>query len=146
VADVIDGVTLSPLRVIADDRGAVLHMLRGDALGPIREVYFSEINPGTVKAWKRHRRMTQRLAVPVGRAKFALCDTRPGSSSRGRVVEIELGRPDAYQLLTIPPGVWYGWKNLSASVSMIANCADLVHDPAESEQADTIPEMAAYRW
>ena len=121
-------------------------MLRGDGLNGVREVYFSEINPGVVKAWKRHRRMTQRLAVPAGRVKFVLFDDRPASSSRGRVMEIDMGRPDAYQLLVIPPGVWYGWKNLSSSASVVANGADLVHEPGESEQVDQIPGMPEHRW
>ncbi len=144
----IDGVTLTPLRVIVDSRGAVLHMLRGDStvLSGIGEVYFSEINPGIVKAWKRHRRMTQRLAVPVGRVKFVLFDDRPASPSRGRLVEIDMGRPDAYQLLVVPPGIWYGWKNVAPTASLVANCADLAHEQGESEQSDTIAGMPEYRW
>src|SRR5438128_1654836 len=65
-----------PLRIIADDRGAVLHMLRADSpfFTGFGEVYFSETRSGTVKPWKRHRRMTQRLAVPVGRMLFAILD------------------------------------------------------------------------
>src|SRR5437762_138642 len=59
----IAGVERHPLRVHQDARGAVLQMLRADsaAFDHFGEIYFSEINPGVVKAWKRHLRSTQRL-------------------------------------------------------------------------------------
>jgi dTDP-4-dehydrorhamnose 3,5-epimerase len=136
----IAGVVFEPLKVIADARGAVLHMLRSDSplFGGFGEIYFSEIAAGATKAWKRHRRMTQRIAVPIGRVKFTLYDDRFESPTRGAVIEREVGRPDAYALLVIPPGIWYGWKGIAPFASLLANCADLPHDPAESEHADTI--------
>src|SRR5436853_7887070 len=86
-----------PLRVIGDERGAVLHMLRADSpvFTKFGEVYFSEVKSGSVKAWKRHRHMTQRLTVPVGRVLFAVFDNRAESSDPHKVVEYEIGRPDA---------------------------------------------------
>jgi dTDP-4-dehydrorhamnose 3,5-epimerase len=140
----IDGVVWRPLRVIEDARGAVLHMFRDDSplSAVIHEVYFSEIQPSAVKAWKRHRRMTQRLAVPVGRVDFVLYDDRDGSPTRGGILRMTMGRPDAYGLLVIPPGVWYGWRNVHDGPSLIANCADLLHDPAESENIEALEALA----
>jgi dTDP-4-dehydrorhamnose 3,5-epimerase len=144
----IDGVSATRLKIIGDDRGAVMRMLRGGgrSIRDAAEIYFSAINPGVVKAWKRHSRMTQRLTVPSGRVRFVLFDDRPGSSTSGKLIEIEIGRPDAYRLLVIPPGVWYGWKNLSTGESIVANCATLEHDPAESEHADLVAGMPDYQW
>ena len=131
----IEGLSLTPLRVIADSRGAVLHLWRQNQPGTdqIGECYFSEVSAGAVKAWKRHRRQTQNLAVPIGRARFVIVDCREASSTHGQVDLIELGRPDAYQRLRIPPLVWYGFTALGDSACLIANCADVPHDPAESE-------------
>lgn len=137
------GVTVRELRVISDARGAVLHMFRTDQpdAAPVAEVYFSEVNAGTTKGWKRHTRMTQRLAVPVGRMRFTLFDDRTDSPTRGAVASVVLGRPDRYALLTIPPGIWYAFAAVGAS-AIVANCADLTHDPTESEQrAIGAPEM-----
>jgi dTDP-4-dehydrorhamnose 3,5-epimerase len=130
----ISGVEWRPLRVFADDRGAVLHMVRADAPGfsGFGEVYFSELRPGVTKGWKLHLRMTQRLAVPVGRIRFVLFDARPDSPTTGRIMTCISGRPDRYGLLIIPPGIWYGFENLSEGPALLANCADLIHDPAES--------------
>lgn len=131
----IDGLVMTPLRELADARGAVLHMLRADA-PPFRgfgECYFSEIKPGIIKGWKRHRLQTQNLAVPHGRVRFAVFDNRESSRTTGRLELIELGRPDAYRLLSIPPMLWYVFACISATPALIANCTDVPHDPAESE-------------
>jgi dTDP-4-dehydrorhamnose 3,5-epimerase len=144
----IDGVTLTPLREIRDERGAVLHMLRCDAAGFERfgECYFSEVVPGAVKAWKRHREQTQNLAVPAGRMRIVIYDARAGSTSRGRVDVLELGRPDAYARLRIPPGLWYGFSCLGETPALLANCADLPHDPAESETLPPDDPAVPYSW
>jgi dTDP-4-dehydrorhamnose 3,5-epimerase len=146
----IAGVTATPLRVIADGRGAVLHMLRADAADftVFGECYFSEVNPGSLKAWKRHRLQSQKLAVPVGRVRIVVRDDREGSASRGQVDIFELGRPDAYYRLHIPSGLWYGFHGLAGTPSLLANCADAPHDPAESElvAADDPAFSGALRW
>ncbi len=131
----IDGLLLTPLRVIADDRGAVLHMLRSDAADFTRfgECYFSEIHPGAIKAWKRHKTQTQNLAVPVGRVRIVVYDTREDSRTRGHYEAIEVGRPDAYARLRIPPRLWYGFIGLGAAAALVANCTDAPHDPEEAE-------------
>jgi len=131
----IDGLAVIPLRAIVDDRGAVLHMLRADApdFGAFGECYFSEINPGVIKGWKRHRRQTQNIAVPIGRVRFVIYDARESSSTRGCLDVVELGRPDAYARLRIPPMLLYGFTCTSELPALVVNCADIPHDPAESD-------------
>jgi dTDP-4-dehydrorhamnose 3,5-epimerase len=131
----INGLTVIPLREIADTRGAVLHMWRADAADfrSFGECYFSEIRPGAIKAWKRHRRQTQNLCVPVGRVRFVIYDPRGGSSTMGLVDVVELGRPDAYARLSISPLLWYGFTCISSTPALIANCTDMPHDPTEGE-------------
>ena len=77
----IEGVVVTQLSQIVDERGAVLHHMRNDApeFTTFGECYFSEMVPGAVKAWKRHRKQTQNLAVPVGRVRFVVFDDRAGS-------------------------------------------------------------------
>ena len=134
----IDGLTFTMLRQIVDERGAVLHMLRCDSADFTRfgECYLSEIVPGAIKAWKRHREQTQNLAVPVGRVRLAVYDDRFASSTRGNLQILELGRPDNYGRLRIPPGLWYGFRCISNMPALLVNCADLPHDPADNESGD----------
>ena len=144
----INGVSARPLRIIPREGGPVLHMLRADdpEFTAFGEVYCSEVEPGAIKAWKRHTLMTQHFIVPVGRILFALYDDRPDSPTRGEVQECVLGRPDAYGLLTIPPMLWYGFKGLAAHPSLIVNCADLAHQANESERADVTAPFIPYSW
>ena len=70
----LDGVTVTPLKRIADERGAVLHMLRADdpLFEGIGEIYFSVVRAGVIKAWKRHSRMIQHFAVPSGNIRLVI--------------------------------------------------------------------------
>jgi dTDP-4-dehydrorhamnose 3,5-epimerase len=131
----IEGVAVTALREIRDERGAVLHMLRCDApdFRAFGECYVSEIVPGAIKAWKRHQRQTQNLAVPLGRVRFVLYDARASSATHGCLEIIELGRPDAYARLRIPPMLFYGFACISALPALVVNCTDIPHDPAESD-------------
>ena len=148
----IAGALFQPLRVIPTPGGPVLHMLRAGApLLPtfpegFGELYFSEVLSGTVKAWKRHTRQTQLFAVPMGLLRIVLYDDRGASSTRGVLVERRLGRPDDYGLLRIPPMVWYGFMAEGASPALICNCADIPHDPAESERLPPDDATIPYAW
>lgn len=144
----IDGVIVTELRQISDERGAVLHMLRCDAPEFVRfgECYFSEVWPGAIKAWKRHHGQTQELAVPMGRIRMVIYDDRVSSPTRGNLRVLELGRPDAYVRLRIPPDLWYGFTCVSAMPALLVNCTDLPHDPAESDLRPANHPTIPYKW
>lgn len=152
VATGIEGALFQRLRVILTPGGPVLHMLRaGSPLLPdfadgFGEIYFSEVLPGAVKAWKRHTRQTQLFAVPSGLVRIVLFDDRPASPTRGALVDRLLGRPDDYGLLRIPPHVWYGFTAVGDAPALICNCADLPHDPAEGERTAPDDPAIPYAW
>ena len=52
----IDGVKVTPLRQIVDERGKIMHMLRADAehFDKFGEIYFSCVRPEVIKAWHIH--------------------------------------------------------------------------------------------
>ncbi len=144
---VIPGVEIRPLEVIADERGAVLHMLRADAsyFQRFGEIYFSVVNPGAVKAWRRHRSAVMNLAVPVGEALIAMFDDRAGSSARGAVMDVRAGASN-YCLITIPAGVWSGFMGVGDRPAVIANCATEPHDPAEVDRRPADDPALPYIW
>ncbi len=144
----IEGVEILVLRQMVDDRGAVLHMLsiNSTMFSKFGEIYFSEINGGLIKAWKRHKRMTQHIAVPKGRVRLVIHDDRRESPTIGKHQEMVLGRPDHYWLVRIPPGLWYGFQGLDESPSLIANCADMPHDPEQSENRPITDPPFNYCW
>jgi len=126
----IEGVVIKPLSQFEDERGKVMHMLRSDSeiFDQFGEVYFSYVNPGMVKAWKRHQLMTQLLTVPYGQVDFVLFDDRKASGTFGKTQQVHIGDRE-HQLLKIPQLIWYGFKGMASHRSLIVNCADLPHDP-----------------
>lgn len=136
------------MREIADARGAVLRFVRSDDedfLG-FGECYFSEILPGAVKAWKRHRVQTQNFVVPIGRVRLVVFDDREASPTRGGLDVIVLGRPDAYERVRVPPGVWYGFATLGNQAAVVANCPDVPHDPAEADSRAWNDPSIPFAW
>ena len=143
----IDGVTVTPLRRIPDERGAVFHMLREDSplFERFGEIYFSLVYPGIVKGWHVHRRMTLNYAVPVGMIKLVCYDGRDDSPTRGAVQELHIGELN-YALVTIPPLVWNGFKGEGTSAALVANCATVPHDPDEIDRLDPLDSDIPYDW
>jgi len=144
----IEGVRITPLKEIADDRGAVLHMLRCDSqnFNKFGECYFSEVFSGAVKAWKKHTIQTQNIAVPVGRIKLVIYDSREESPTKGNLLVLELGRPDSYNRIMIPPQLWYGFSCISKITALLVNCADLPHSKMESELKEVTDSFIPFSW
>jgi len=143
----IHDVEISPLRRIADERGAVFHMLREDSpvFERFGEIYFSTIYPGVVKGWHIHHKMTLNYAVPSGMIKLVCFDDREDSPTKGEVQEIHVGELN-YALVTIPPLVWNGFKCEGGEPALVANCATIPHDPGEIERLDPFDNDIPYDW
>ena len=143
----IEGVVITPLRQFFDERGKVMHMLREDSpvFSRFGEIYFSSTHPGAVKAWRLHRETTLNYAVIYGAIKFVLFDDRPESSTCGCVSELFLS-PENYNLVTVPPLIWNGFKGIGDKSAIVANCATLPHDPAEIERIPAFDERIPYDW
>lgn len=144
----IDGVTITPLRKIADDRGSIMHMLRVTDPGFTKfgEIYFSSVYPGIVKGWHIHTKMTLNYAVVKGMIKLVLYDDRKKSKTQGELMEICLG-DDNYSLVTIPPMVWNGFRGIGTELAIVANCSDIPHDPQEIKRMDPLHnDIIKYDW
>ncbi len=143
----IDGVVITPLKRIEDDRGSVMHMLRCDSkvFDAFGEFYFSTVHTGVIKAWHYHKRMTINYAVPMGQIKFVLFDDREDSPTKGNIQEIDLGENN-YALVTVPPKIWYGFLGTSRETALIANCTTLPHNPEEVVRREPDNVGIQYDW
>ena len=143
----IDGVIITPLKQIFDERGKVMHMLRNDSpvFSNFGEIYFSCTYPEAIKAWHMHTTMILNYAVINGAIKCVLFDDRPGSKTRGNVEEYFLS-PENYCLITVPPMIWNGWKGLGSDTSIVANCATIAHDPKEIQRRPVNDSKIPYDW
>ena len=94
------------------------------------EAYFSNISKDSIKAWKRHKKMTLNIIVPVGRIKFVLFDDREESSNK--FYELIISNEN-YVRLTVPPMIWMGFQGLDCD-SMLLNIANVEHNVNEVEK------------
>jgi len=135
----VQEISVTALKRIPLADGDVLHVMKRLDQGYIDfgEAYFSIVNHRSIKAWKRHLRMTLNLVVPLGMVQFVFVDTA------GNIRKESVGT-DRYVRLTVPPGIWFGFMGLSAPHSLLLNIADISHDPDEIERKG-IKEIN-YKW
>ncbi|MDC0188463.1 dTDP-4-dehydrorhamnose 3,5-epimerase family protein, partial [bacterium] len=105
--------------------------------------YFSTIDQGKIKGWKKHRLMIMNLVVPHGKIKFVIFDDRSESETRNKFSEIVLS-PENYQRLTVPPNVWMGFMGISINKNLLLNIASISHDSNEVEQCNL--SKIPYSW
>lgn len=143
----IEGVVVSPLRQIPDERGKIMHMLRSDdpEFEQFGEIYFSMVYPGAIKAWHIHTRMTLNYAVITGMIKLVLFDDRSDSPTKGEIQELFVGESN-YVRVKIPPGIYNGFKGIGTSPAIVANCATIPHDPDEIQRIDPFSKDIPYNW
>jgi len=115
------------LKKLKNINGNILSFLKkGDSnFKKFGEVYFSWIHSNKVKAWKLHKKMTINLTVPYGDVKFVFFFKK---SNKFRTINI--GEKNC-KMISVPPGVWFGFKGISKHSSLIVNLADLPHDKKE---------------
>lgn len=142
----IDGVLITPLRLIKGESGDVMHALKQheESFQGFGEAYFSTVHQHAVKGWKRHRKMVLNVIVPLGKIKFVLYDDRPESHSYQTMQEIILSLEN-YQRLTVPPGIWMAFQGLGEFNNMLLNIASIPHDPLEAENLPIQNEIIPYR-
>jgi dTDP-4-dehydrorhamnose 3,5-epimerase len=129
LADII----VTPLLRIETSGGDVLRALKQNDVGyaGFGEAYFSWVSAGSVKAWKRHTRMTMNVVVPLGQVRFVFRYVNTDGIEEFRVEEIGV---DHYARLTVPPGIWFGFQGLAEPQSLVLNIASISHEPSEVER------------
>lgn len=145
----IEGVTIKELRLIPDERGWLMEMLRDD--DPFYErfgqCYVSATYPGVVKGWHFHREQTDHVVCVGGMIKLVMYDGREGSATRGEVQEIFLGEMRRL-LVRIPCGVYHGWKCVGGETAVVVNIPDRHYDYAnpDEERLDPHDNDIPYDW
>ncbi len=131
----IDGVKVKKLRVIPDERGRLMEVLRADDPEFIKfgQVYVTTAWPGVTKAWHYHKKQTDNFCCVKGMMKVVLYDDREGSPTMGEVNEFFMGEHNQI-LLQIPPFVWHGFKCISDTEAMVMNCSTEPYNPAEPDE------------
>ena len=144
----IDGVSARALRVVPDERGWLMEVLRSDdpEFTTFGQVYVSATYPGVVKAWHYHTRQVDHFACVSGMVKLVLVDTREGSATKGLVNEFFLGEQQP-MLVRVPNGVYHGWKCVSLTPSLVINVPNAAYNRAEPDEHRLEPHgTLEYDW
>ena len=127
----VQDINIHRLKKIDLPGGGVLRGLRKsdqDYIG-FGEAYFSQVDFGAIKAWKLHTKMTMNIMVPIGEVHFAFIDEMGGFRTE------TLGANN-YARLSVPPGIWFGFKGLAETLSTLLNIANIEHSPDEIERKE----------
>ena len=119
----IDGVKTKQLRLIPDERGWLMEILRKDdaeLFTKFGQAYVSVTYPGVVKAWHYHKQQTDNFACVLGMVKLVLVDTRSDSATEGSVNEFFIGSRNP-MLVQVPALVYHGWKCIGTESSLVVN-------------------------
>jgi dTDP-4-dehydrorhamnose 3,5-epimerase len=131
----IDGVIVKPLKVIPDERGRLMEILRcdDDEFEKFGQVYMTTANFGVVKAWHYHKIQTDHFACVKGMIKLGLYDSRENSPTFGEVNEIFLGEHNPV-LVKIPNLVYHGFKGISDPDAIVINVPTEPYNRAEPDE------------
>ena len=118
----IDGVQVRQLKVIPDERGRLMEMVRSDDgdFTKFGQVYMTTAYFGVVKGWHWHKVQTDYMTVIDGMMKIVLYDRREDSPTHGEVNEFFAGTHNPVRI-TIPPGVCHGFKCIGGDEGIIIN-------------------------
>ena len=118
----IEGVMVKKLRVVPDERGRLMEILRNDdeMFESFGQVYMTTAYPGVVKGWHYHKRQHDNMAVVKGMMKIVLFDRRKESVTHGEVNEFFAGDYNPI-LIHIPPYVYHGFKCISEEEAIVIN-------------------------
>jgi dTDP-4-dehydrorhamnose 3,5-epimerase len=145
----IDGVVVKKLKVIPDERGYLMEMLRADDpfFRKFGQVYLTVAYPGVVKGWHYHKIQTDHFVAVSGMVKVVLYDQRKNSKTFGEVNEFFMGEQNPI-LLVIPPLVVHGMKGLGTAPGMVVNCPSEVYNYENPDEYKSDPHGGAipYDW
>lgn len=118
----IEGVKIKRLKVIPDERGLLMEILRNDDefYQKFGQVYLSVVYPEVVKGWHYHKKQTDHFAFVKGMAKVVLYDMRERSATKGEINEFFMGENNPI-LLVIPPFVLHGMKGVGTEPAYLIN-------------------------
>lgn len=145
----IKGVAVKKLKLIADERGRLMEILRSDdaIFKKFGQAYITTAYPKVVKAWHYHKKQTDSFACVKGRIRLVLFDRRRKSPTYGETNEFFLSLEEA-RLVQIPPMVLHGFKCISKEEAMVINIPSRQYNRKNPDEyrIDCLDNNIPYDW
>ena len=147
--NMIEGVKTKKLRVIPDERGWLMEILRADdeIFEKFGQVYVTTAYPNVVKAWHYHKKQTDNFTCIKGMMKVALYDAREDYPTYKEVNEFFVGEKNP-MLISVPPGVYHGFKAIGTETAYFLSIPTLPYNYEEPDEFRLPPDTneIPYDW
>jgi dTDP-4-dehydrorhamnose 3,5-epimerase len=145
----IEGVKVCSLKLLPNEKGRLMEIQReDDVIFPgFGQTYITSTFPGIIKAWYRHEKQIDQIAVIVGTLKLVLYDDRENSPSYGQINTIFLGEL-APKLVQIPPAIWHGFQAIGTQEAFAVHLNSVAFQ-ADAPDEDRLPfntNLIPYHW
>ncbi|MFH1201282.1 MAG: dTDP-4-dehydrorhamnose 3,5-epimerase family protein [Candidatus Omnitrophota bacterium] len=145
----IDGVKIKELKIIPDERGRLMEILRVDdpIFKKFGQVYMTTAKPGVVKAWHYHKLQIDNFTCVNGRIRLVLYDARADSPTYGEINEFTLSLNEP-KLIQIPPNVYHGFKGISDIEAVVINTVTHPYNRQSPDEyrVDAFDNTIDYDW
>jgi dTDP-4-dehydrorhamnose 3,5-epimerase len=145
----IQGVKIKKLKVIPDERGWLMEILRCDdeLFQKFGQVYLTTAYPGVVKAWHYHKKQVDNFTCVKGKMKVALYDARPDSPTYRALMELFIGEINPI-LVQVPAGVYHGFKAVGKETAYFVSIPTLPYDHKNPDEYRLPPDTSEipYDW
>tara|TARA_Y200000002_G_scaffold382594_1_gene400242 strand:+ start:1019 stop:1426 length:408 start_codon:yes stop_codon:yes gene_type:complete len=128
------------LKIINNNKGKIVKFFYQNIkkFNKPEEVYFSFIKFKKIKGWKLHLKQTTVISVVFGKIKIVIFD-----KNFNFLEEVILTSKSPSYVL-IPPNVWYSFRGLNKSQSIICSLIDMLHK--DDEQKNLELSKIKYKW
>lgn len=132
----IEGVKVKRLKVIPDERGRLMEILRvTETKVQPRQIYLTTAYEGIAKDkeyFHMHKKQTDFFCCIKGKIRLVLVDVRENSKTKGEISEFEIGEKN-FCLIIIPKEVLHAFKSLNGE-AFIINCIDREYNQANPDE------------
>ena len=135
----MDGITLTSLNKIYHPKGEILKVIKKSdtTFNEFGEAYFSTINQGDIKGWKKHTEMILNLVVVIGEIEIVVYNETLREFFNVRISK------NNYQRLTVKAGLWVAFRGMG-SHNILFNLSNIEHNPNEAINVDI--DKIDYMW
>jgi dTDP-4-dehydrorhamnose 3,5-epimerase len=146
----IKDVKIKKLKVIPDERGRLMEILRfdEDMFQKFGQVYMTTNYPNVVKAWHYHKIQTDNVCCLTGMIKLVIFDAREDSETRYEINEFFIGTHNPC-LISIPNNCYHGWKCISENESIVISVPTEAYNYTQPDEYRLDPnnnDIIDYDW
>ena len=145
----IYGIKTKQLKVIPDERGRLMEILRQDDSLFLKfgQVYITTTYPGVVKAWHLHEKQVDNIVCFQGMIKLVLYDARKKSPTYKEINQFYIGIHNPL-IVQVPAGIFHGWMCMSIEEALIINISTEIYNYKKPDEKRLDPHQnnISYDW